>query len=253
MAYGDYQQPVLKRPNADEPGFDPNGPVPQPEAGGPVDQSTALQQVQQAYMAPTPGLSVQDQTNIPGTGAAAAGYGAGINPPGRGLSIIPPGENAGITGGRAPSQFVDSTTGAAYSPGQGAGMFLGDFLGKQAATPSLNDSTLQPIVAAGRLADQRAFDRNRAALAEQLGAAGLGNSGAMNTGVGKFRQQMGETQALRESGLLQDETDKRRAALLSGLSQDASRYQFDQDAGLQLAKLEALLNGEAVQPFLGGY
>lgn len=137
-----------------------------------------------------------------------------------------------------------------YSPGQGVGMHLGGFLGQMAATPSLSDSALQPIVAAGRMADQRGFDRNRAALMEQLGAQGLGDSGGANVGVGKLRQQMGESQAMRESGLLLDETQARRNALLAGLGLDQGRYQFDQGAGIQLAQLEALLNQQAVQPFL---
>lgn len=138
-----------------------------------------------------------------------------------------------------------------YSPGQGMGMHMGGFLDQMSKAPSLTDSAMQPIVAAGRMADQRGFDRNRAALMEQLGAQGLGDSGAATVGTGKLRQQMGESQAMRESGLLLDETQARRQALMQGLGLDQSRYQFDNNLGFQMAQLQNLMNNQAMQPFLG--
>lgn len=137
-----------------------------------------------------------------------------------------------------------------YSPGQGLGMHMGSFLNQMASAPSLSDSAMQPVVAAGRMADQRGFDRQRAALMEQLGAQGLGDSGGANVGVSKLRQQMGESQAMRESGLLLDETQARRQALLAGLGLDSNRYQFDNNLGFQMAQLQNLMNNQAMAPFL---
>jgi hypothetical protein len=98
------------------------------------------------------------------------------------------------------------------------------------------------------VADQRNIDRQRAALAEQLGGAGLGSSGAMNTKTGAIQQRVGEQQALRESGMLMDENSARRNALLQALGLDQSRYAGDNNIGVRLAELEAMLNGQAVQP-----
>lgn len=128
--------------------------------------------------------------------------------------------------------------------------FLNDLLSQSSQAPSANDPLMRNVFAAGRVADQRTFDRQRAALAEQLGARGLGSSGALDTGVNKFRQQIGENQAARESGMLYDEGNARRNALLQALGLDQSRYTADQGYGIDLARLEAALNGQAVQPFL---
>jgi hypothetical protein len=126
---------------------------------------------------------------------------------------------------------------------------LNGLIGQASAPVSAQDPMLSGAFAAGRVADQRSFDRQRAALAEQLGGAGLGSSGAMNTKLGGLQQRMGESQALRESGQMLDEGSARRNALLQALGLDQGRYQGDTSAGIRLAELEALLNGQAVQPF----
>lgn len=127
--------------------------------------------------------------------------------------------------------------------------FLNGLLQQSSQPVSTNDASLLPSMQAGRIADQRNFDRQRAALAERLGASGYGDSGAMSQGTGKLSQQMAETQAMRESGLVQDETNARRQALLSALGMDQSRYGADNDMGYRLAALQAQLNQNAVQPF----
>jgi hypothetical protein len=121
---------------------------------------------------------------------------------------------------------------------------------QQSASPvSENDPSIAPAFAAGRVADTRNIERQRAALAEQLGGAGLGSSGAMQTKTMGIQQRVGEQQALRESGMLYDESNARRNALLQALGLDQSRYQGDNQIGAQLAALEAQLNQNAVQPF----
>ncbi len=128
--------------------------------------------------------------------------------------------------------------------------YLNGLLSQSSQAPSASDPIMAGAFGAGRVADQRNIDRQRAALAEQLGNQGLGQSGAMNTRTQGIQQQVGEQQALRESGMLYDESNARRNALLQGLGLDQSRYQGDNQLGYQLAALEAQLNGQAVQPFL---
>jgi hypothetical protein len=125
---------------------------------------------------------------------------------------------------------------------------LNDLIGQSSAPVTAQDPLMQGAFAAGRVADQRNIDRQRAALAEQLGGAGLGSSGAMNTKTAGIQQRVGENQALRESGMLIDENSARRNALLQALGLDQSRYAGDNNVGVRLAELEAMLNGQAVQP-----
>jgi hypothetical protein len=127
--------------------------------------------------------------------------------------------------------------------------FLNQLLGQSSQPASASDPVLAPAMAAGRVADQRNIDRQRSALAEQLGGAGLGSSGGMNTRLGGIQQQVGEQAALRESGMVMDESNARRNALLQALGLDQGRYQGDNDLGYKLAALEAQLNQNAVQPF----
>ncbi len=127
--------------------------------------------------------------------------------------------------------------------------YLNGLLSQSSQAPSASDPIMAGAFGAGRVADQRNIDRQRAALAEQLGGQGLGQSGAMNTRTMGIQQRVGEQQALRESGMLYDESNARRNALLQGLGLDQNRYQGDNDLGYRLAALEAQLNQNAVQPF----
>ncbi len=127
--------------------------------------------------------------------------------------------------------------------------YLNGLLQQSSQAPSASDPIMAGAFGAGRVADQRNIDRQRAALAEQLGGQGLGQSGAMNTRTMGIQQRVGEQQALRESGMLYDESNARRNALLQGLGLDQNRYQGDNDLGYRLAALEAQLNQNAVQPF----
>jgi len=127
--------------------------------------------------------------------------------------------------------------------------YLNGLLDQSAQAPTADDPIMRGAFAAGRVADQRLFDRQRAALAERLGSQGLGSSGAMNVGAEKYRQQIGENQALRESGMLYDESNARRNALLQALGLDQGRYGIDQNLGVDLARLESQLNQNALQPF----
>lgn len=127
--------------------------------------------------------------------------------------------------------------------------FLNSLLSQSSQAPSASDPIMAGAFGAGRVADQRNIDRQRAALAEQLGSQGLGQSGAMDTRTGAIQQRVGEQQALRESGMLYDESNARRNALLQALGLDQSRYQGDNDMGYRLAALQANLNQNAVQPF----
>jgi hypothetical protein len=114
----------------------------------------------------------------------------------------------------------------------------------------LNDPGLAPALRAGQMGDQRNFERQRSALAELLGAQGLGDSGAMNTQTLGIAQRIGEQGAARDAGLVYDEMGSRRNALLGALGMDQGRYQHDNQIGLQLSQLEALLNQQAMQPFV---
>src|SRR5690349_24116746 len=76
--------------------------------------------------------------------------------------------------------------------------FLNGLLQQSSQAPTADDPIMHGAFAAGRVADQRNIDRQRAALAEQLGAYGMGDSGAFNTKLGGIQQRVGEQQALRE-------------------------------------------------------
>lgn len=127
---------------------------------------------------------------------------------------------------------------------------LNSALSNFAAPVGLNDPSLQPALRAGAGADQRSFERQRAALAEVMGANGLGDSGGFNTQLQNIGQQIGEAGAQRDANLVYNEMGSRRNALLSALGLDQQRYNVDNDLALQLARLEAQLNTQAISPFL---
>ena len=114
----------------------------------------------------------------------------------------------------------------------------------------LNDPGLAPALRAGAGADQRSFERQRAALAEAMGAQGLGDSGGFNTQMLGIGQKIGEAGAERDAGLVYGEMGNRRNALLSALGMDQQRYNVDNDLAYRLAALEAQLNQQAMAPFL---
>lgn len=127
---------------------------------------------------------------------------------------------------------------------------LNNALSSFAQPVGLNDPGLAPALRAGAGADQRSFERQRAALAELMGAQGLGDSGGMKTEMLGIGQKIGEAGAERDAGLVYGEMGNRRNALLSALGLDNNRYQFDNDLAMRLAALEAQLNQSAVAPFL---
>ena len=127
---------------------------------------------------------------------------------------------------------------------------LNNALTQFASPVGLNDPGLAPALRAGAGADQRSFERQRAALAETLGANGLGDSGAFNTQLQNIGQRVGEAGAQRDAGLVYDEMGNRRQALLSALGMDQQRYGLDNELGYRLAALEAQLNQSALAPFL---
>lgn len=138
-----------------------------------------------------------------------------------------------------------------YMPGNALGMMGGNLFSQLSATPSLTDSTLAPAVAAGRLSDDRTMNKQRAIIAEQMGAQGLGNSGAENAAVRSAQQGIGEQAAMRDAGLLRDESQQRRAALLQALGLDQNRYQFDNTLGFNFANLQQQANQQALLAALG--
>ena len=146
------------------------------------------------------------------------------------------GGNTGVSGGRMPGDMG----------------YLNQLLSQSSQPVSASDPSIAPAFAAGRTADARNLERQRMALASQLGGVGLGSSGAMQTKLGGVQQRIGEQQAMRESGMLYDEGNARRNALLQALGLDNSRYGTDQGLGLDLARLTAQLNQNAVSPFLQG-
>ena len=115
----------------------------------------------------------------------------------------------------------------------------------------MNDRGIAPAIRAGAMGDQRNFERQRGALAELLGANGVGDSGAMNTQTLGIGQRIGEAGAARDASLVYDEMGGRRNALLQALGMDQNRYQFDQGAGMDLAKFQALLNQQAMGQLTG--
>jgi hypothetical protein len=70
--------------------------------------------------------------------------------------------------------------------------FLNNLLQQSSSPVSASDPTIAPAFAAGRVADQRNIDRQRASLAEQLGGSHLGDSGAMQTKTSGIQQRVGE-------------------------------------------------------------
>lgn len=130
---------------------------------------------------------------------------------------------------------------------------LNGVLGQLGQPVGLKDPGLAPALQAGANADQRSFERQRAALAEVMGANGLGDSGAMNTKLLGIGQRIGESGAARDASLVYDEMGSRRNALLSALGMDQNRYEFDNSLAMQLAALEAQLNQQALSPFFGAY
>lgn len=127
---------------------------------------------------------------------------------------------------------------------------LNSALGQFQQPVGLTDPGIQPALRAGAGADQRSFERQRAALAELMGAQGLGDSGGFNTQVLGIGQKIGEAGSQRDAGLVYDEMGNRRNALLSALGMDQQRYNVDNDLAYRLAALEAQLNQQATQPFL---
>lgn len=137
----------------------------------------------------------------------------------------------------------------AYGRAPGDMGYLNQLLQQSASPVSASDPSIAPAFAAGRVADQRNFERQRAMLAEQLGGAGLGSSGAMQNKTLGIQQRIGEGQAMREGGMLYDESNAKRNALLQALGLDQSRYQGDNDTGLRLLLAQMQGNQNAVQPF----
>lgn len=250
MAYSDYQTaPQRWKPPArttqptaqmyDAPQQSPLGDVgaaptaqqPQQSAAGPVPVTTrqdALQQVQQAYAGRMPGNGLPQVIENP-----PSLWDVPVSLTREGMPPMGTAPSQGYTG-RMPGQ-MDALNSAITNFQQPVG---------------LNDPGLAPALRAGAGADQRSFERQRAALAEALGANGLGDSGAFNTQLQNIGQRVGEAGAQRDAGLVYDEMGSRRNALLSALGMDQQRYNVDNDLGLRLAQLEAMLNGQAMQPFV---
>lgn len=113
--------------------------------------------------------------------------------------------------------------------------------------PSLSDPTLAPAYRAYQGAQQRAYETNRAALAERAAATGDLESGGFDLGVRQLGEQRAQDTAGFGAGLLQQESNARRQALLSGLGlagnllSDEERLALTRELGLSDLDLRQLL------------
>ena len=182
--------------------------------------------------------------------------------PGQSLGSIPepvaplPADNQGLpTGTTQPAtgrqQALQSVQQAYAGRMPGQMDALNTALTGMASPVDLKDRGIAPAIRAGAMGDQRNFERQRGALAEMLGANGMGDSGSMNTQMLGIAQKIGEGGAARDASLVYDEMGGRRNALLSALGMDQNRYQYDQSAGMDLAKFQALLNSQAMGQLTG--
>lgn len=106
---------------------------------------------------------------------------------------------------------------------------------------TLESPELAPQVAAFNLAQKRGLDEARSAMAERLGAQGLGSSGAFDTGVQGLYEQGAENKASYAADLVGRQLEGRRARMMQALSMGAGILSQDQEDKLRrdLAAIDA--------------
>lgn len=117
-------------------------------------------------------------------------------------------------------------------------------------TPSINDPALKAQADAYSLAQTRAKQRARSALAERMsapGGAGV-DSGSFENSLRGFEQAQGESEAGYNAGLVGNELQQRRQQLLSAASLAGNQLNAEDARALQkeLAQLDAAIKRESI-------
>lgn len=99
---------------------------------------------------------------------------------------------------------------------------------KAAAPVDPNDPMIRSMVRTRNAGNQRAMGQQREALAARGSAEGVG-TGAFDSAVQQSYENLGRADADFESGLMYDETDKRRSMISNLLSQGAGILNADED------------------------
>lgn len=138
-----------------------------------------------------------------------------------------------------------------------AGAFQQALLSKLTADPSqvsAQSPEISGAIQSGRLADQRALERQRGIAREQQVANGITGGGA-DAGLGAIEQQVREGQAMRESGLVGDLAKRKEAALMTALGLAGNQINAEEARALQrelgLGDLDVRRAGLGAQTALG--
>ena len=106
-----------------------------------------------------------------------------------------------------------------------------------------------PEAAAHRLAQQRAYERNRALLAERNAAEGLAGTGGAESGIMRLQQGRGESEVAFMGGLAGEKLQQNRARLEQGIQFALSQGQFAAAEAMKekLANLDAAVRREQIK------
>ena len=106
-----------------------------------------------------------------------------------------------------------------------------------------------PEAAANRLAAQRAYERNRATLAEQNAAGGLQGTGGAESGVMRLQQGRGESEVAFMGNLAGEKLKANRARLEQGIQFALSQGQFVAAEAMKekLANIDAAVRREQIR------
>lgn len=120
---------------------------------------------------------------------------------------------------------------------------------------SITDPTIAPQAAAYKTARSQAQQEERSALAERAAAQGLGDSGAMDVGIGQGYQQAGQDIAAFNAGLIGQEVAARRDDIQKALGLASQLGLADQADALrrELANLDAQLKTQGFGVTQEGY
>lgn len=154
------------------------------------------------------------------------------------------------------------------------GILMGQ-LGSLNQPISPDSSGIREILTAGRLSSQRNAERQQSAAAEQLGARGLSDSGAMDTMRLGIEERRAETDQAREADVLYRELTQRRDALnqllmqalalgdsasarniqaqLQAIQMQLQQGNFQDDLAFRYTNLNANQNLQALMALMGAF
>lgn len=184
------------------------------------------------YMPNDPATSSTGATPSPAGGSSSSQYSniqAAVTPP----SMTP------WNGAPAPTITRPKIQNAFSGPLQEAILKL---LGTN-TSPDADELSKTPQNMAGRLAAQRAYERDKGQLAEEASSEGWSDSGAFDAADAGLRQRRGETEVQLLSGIADAEVARRIQQLQYGIQVAEARGQFEasQDMQAQLANLDAIM------------